>query len=256
MHVVVPPPGSGGPGCDLCPAGTWSSGSTAPCVACGARQTSPPGSTSAAECQCVAGMGFVQNGDTICSTCPPNTYQPGPVAVTGASQVLQAAELNKCLDCPNNRRSLAGATSVNNCGRWYAHPASPQHRSCCLSVLHGINGLELRLVSYPAGNLAQMYLVSAQIAADCHHHMHALMLLPLLCCCGACGCAELQCVQRALTASNVTNAPKVRIVKGGSRHWLFLVGPTGTLRRVQSLLLSACVIQVGLSASHYHQLGH
>jgi hypothetical protein len=125
--------GYGGPACGRCPAGTWSLGSTAPCVACGARQTSPPGSTSNAACQCVAGMGLVLPEDTICSTCPPNTYQPGPVAVTGASQVLQVPDLNKCLACPNNRRSLAGATSVDDCGTWYAHPALP-HCQVLLSV--------------------------------------------------------------------------------------------------------------------------
>lgn len=114
-------PGYGGIDCQMCQSGFFSEGgSTGPCQACGPSQTSSPGSPARGYCQCSAGNGLVHTGDTICSVCPANTYQPGPelmldASKAGAVKILELVSLAQCRPCPDGRVSLPGTVNSSKC---------------------------------------------------------------------------------------------------------------------------------------------
>lgn len=115
--------GFGGSDCSKCPAGTYSSGgSTAPCVACGPGQSSQPGSAGPEYCQCPAGQGLVNAGDTVCSVCPSGYYQPGPLTVQDADKAgsnVRETGLAQCKLCPDGRVSLPGTKLSDDCGECF-----------------------------------------------------------------------------------------------------------------------------------------
>eukprot|EP00775_Hariotina_reticulata_P007566 gene7566-biopygen9370 len=117
-----------GPGCALCPVGSWSAGLSATdvCTPCAFGTTSPAGSSSAgacyatnsscpvgmwiptntnvsssAECVCKPGFGTGLTGDS-CHQCPVGTYS------TGSTR-------DPCLACPFGTTSAAGSDSRSDC---------------------------------------------------------------------------------------------------------------------------------------------
>jgi hypothetical protein len=116
--------GYGGTSCDKCSAGTFSvGGSPTPCTPCGPGQSSPAGAPSRDYCQCAAGQGVAALNGTTCTTCAANTYQPGPLALSGDrldltafAHIQQESGLAQCRQCPNGRISPPGAKSADDCG--------------------------------------------------------------------------------------------------------------------------------------------
>lgn len=115
-----PDPGYGGSTCTQCQPGSYSPGATTqPCQSCGPGQTSQAGATGPEWCQCPAGQGL-EDADNVCDTCPPGTYQSGPLGTASVMAILSAVTrgvgLSRCRECPGNQTSPAGSTSVSDCG--------------------------------------------------------------------------------------------------------------------------------------------
>ena len=97
-------PSAGTDDCLECPEGKFlgalGSNSSAACEACPTGSESPPGSTSVADCTCVAGYAGHAGGE--CVECASGKYKEG-------------VGDDECIDCPDGHTSAPGSTSPNAC---------------------------------------------------------------------------------------------------------------------------------------------
>ena len=110
--------------CAMCPAGTFSGAygafDASACNACPSGSWSPPGSTAASNCTCLAGY-TGQNGQ-VCQQCPAGTYKasPGSAGCTSCpagtfSTSVGSTSSGACQACPANTESAAGSASPSDC---------------------------------------------------------------------------------------------------------------------------------------------
>jgi hypothetical protein len=174
-HPAVCPPGTFGPACATCPAGSFCPGGSsassttrapeAPVVACPSHMTSPAGSTSQADCVCVAG-----HGGTSCQVCTSGTFSEGgsrdecqkcdagQISIEGAPSRDYCScppgqgpnctacprgtwgDKGECHTCPDGRTSSVGATGPDQC---YCRPGTyGEDCSPCLAGSYCLGGKE------------------------------------------------------------------------------------------------------------------
>jgi hypothetical protein len=123
---------SGGAGCTLCPAGTWSGVGFASCVACApGRSSAAVGATSAGTCAlCSAGF-FSLGGAATCTECPASTWSGGGVGF--------------CTPCGAGKVSPVGSSSSVSCANCAAGTYAPVLAGSCIACPAG---------SFSAGTVA------------------------------------------------------------------------------------------------------